>query len=354
MRENGKSLGTVVFRADASTMIGTGHVMRCLALARELGRRSARCVYLTREMPPAISETVAANGCEILELDPGVPDGEATAAAIAVRQPDWVVVDHYGLDAEWRADAVPPDIPVLAIDDLADRKLDCEVLLDQTHGRTASDYDDLVPESATRLVGGQYALLRPEFAEIRPAALSARAARDPARLLLSLGGTDPGGATVAVLREIAKSGANWPRITVVLGGAAATATAVRAQAEMMQTQVDIHVASRDVAALMRDSDLAIGAGGTMSWERCCLGLPTGIVLLADNQVLVAESLVAAGAAELVGDLRKTADLGGLGRFVRHMGRDRRRLQEMSKAAAAITDGKGASRVADLMIAHLGQ
>lgn len=322
-----------VFRADAGPTIGGGHVMRCLVLADALADRGWRCVFA---VSPATRETVARlrdSRHQVLVLDGG-DDPEGLAAGLD-GPADWLVVDHYGRDRDYQSACRLWARRILVIDDLADRPHDCDLLLDPTLGRAGADYGGLVPGQARVLTGAKHALLRPEFATARPRALARRTGRI-ARVVIAPGLTDPDGISPP-LAEAILDRLPTARVDVVLS---ATAPAVAILAGRGHPRLRLHCDVDDMAALYTAADLAIGAAGTSSWERCCLGLPTLLMVLADNQRLVAERLVAAGAALPLGSAPSDGQ---------HLDAalDRCRpeaLVAMAHRAAAVTDGWGADRV----------
>lgn len=351
----------VAFRADASLAIGSGHVMRCLTLADALGRS---CHFICRDLPGNAAALIAARG-HVVHLLPvaddfvAAPGDTAHAAwagtgwardAVETREvlaglgADLLVLDHYAFDARWQAAVAPRRLMV--IDDLADRPHRADILLDQNLGRHARDYDDLLAESCFRLVGPGFALLRPEFARHREESLARRRAPVLSRLLIAMGGVDKDDVTGAVLTVLAAL--PLPpglRIDVVMGASAPHVRSVQARAAAMPVPTAVLVDVRDMAGLMLKADLAIGAAGGTAWERCCLGLPSLMLVLADNQRDAAAALDRAGAAVLLGEAdgaawaRRLADVWG------HLN-----LAELSAAAAAICDGGGAMRVARVMSA----
>lgn len=362
----------VVFRADASLQIGTGHVMRCLALADALNAQGAECQFICREHPGNLIDFIRSKGYPVHGLPLSEPLGasllaineagsgpelphaawlgttqEQDAAECAVilgeQNTDWLVVDHYALDARWEAALKPHYRKLMVIDDLADRPHQSDLLLDQTVGRNPADYAPWVPATCTLLCGSQYALLRPEFAALRHYSLTRRETPQIKHLLITMGGVDKGNATGQVLHALQSSElpANC-RITVVMGATAPWLAEVRQQAEQMPWPTTVRVGVSDMAQLMADSDLAIGAAGATSWERCCLGLPTIMLVLADNQRKVAHGLEFAGAVQVLQDPQAIADrlpilLNGLVSLPS--------LQiEMSQAAARISDGRGVATV----------
>ena len=353
----------VAFRVDSSLEIGTGHVMRCLTLANALARTGARCTFLTRRLPGNSLGRIEEHAVHVLPTsaqhgkahDDGPPhaawlaapwqeDARQTRAALDELQPDWLVVDHYALDARWEAVAVPPETRIFVIDDLADRAHRCDLLLDQNLGHTAGDYDGLVPETCTRLVGPRYALLRPEFAEARAEALAARDGRGLRRLMVSMGGIDAADATSAVLCALRE--APLPEdltIEVIMGGQAPTLEKVHELARDMPRPTQVAVDVDDMAARMARADLAIGAGGSTTWERCALGLPSIIVEVAANQAEITRAMVDAGAALSPGPLQ-AADVAARLRAAVAEAANPKHLAKMSQAAVETCDGNGVVRV----------
>ena len=319
-----------IFRADASAEIGGGHVMRCLALAEALEATGGwACRFATR---PATGAMIPSMGASI-ELT-GAPEDEPAALAGGC---DLLVVDHHGRDAAFERACRPQARRIMAIDDLADRRHDCDILLDQTAGRRAADYAGLVPPSCRLLMGSSHALLRPQFRAARAGALERRGHGGPVRrILVSLGASDPEDATSRVLDGIAASGVE-AAIDVVLGAGAPHLAAVRERLAGLPQAAVLHHAVSNMAALMADADMAIGAAGTTSWERCCLGLPSLTVITADNQRDVAAALEDAGAARLVG----AADIADA---VATLAGDADARAAMAISAAGLCDGRGLDRV----------
>lgn len=343
----------ILFRADASTRIGTGHVMRCLTLADVLAQHGASCAFVSRLQAGHLVDFVREGGYECIALPESAADAEAdareTIAAVPHSATDWLVVDHYGLDARWEQMLRTRCRGLMAIDDLADRPHDCDLLLDQNLGRHPADYCTLVPATARVLTGAAYAMLRPEFARLRESSLSRRRNGPVRELLVSLGGTDPDNNTAQVLQAlaVAELPANC-RVTVVMGAKAPWLDDVRRRADALPYPAEVVVNARDLAARMAQSDLAIGAAGTTAWERCCLGLPTLIVLQAENQRPGAKALAAAGAAILLPEGgRFGAELASQ---VARLTSDAAALSRMQDANAAVTDGLGAGRVAAELLA----
>lgn len=361
----------IAFRADASLQIGTGHVMRCLTLADALRERGAKCSFICRPHQGHVLDLVAQRGHQSValpELQEGVQpnhngtlhadwlgtdwakDAQDTQKALSNNtggQPiDWLVVDHYALDARWEEALRPQAKRIMAIDDLADRPHACDLLLDQNLGRNAQDYGGLLKGHPTALVGPQYALLRPEFAALRAQSLARRQSNPQLRrLLITMGGVDKDNTTGQVLAAL--QSCNLPadlRVTVVMGSHAPWLAQVQAQATQMPWPIEVLVGVDNMAQLMVESDLAIGASGSTSWERCCLGLPTIQMVLAQNQVAIAQALSHVGAAIILQGKAIARALPSLISSVASADK----LYAVSLASSTVTQGKGALLVSDFM------
>lgn len=321
----------LLIRCDAAPKLGGGHVMRCLTLANEMAAAGWEIAFATSRESGETVPALLRSPHRVIALD----DLADPTACLAAAGQDWDValVDQYALDPSYETALRAIAGSIAVIDDLL-RPHDCDLLVDMTHGRTAAEYQGLVPAHAALACGTEYAMLRPEFARLRPGSLARRDARPAERLLISLGLTDVGGITSKVLE---KTVAIFPgRIDVILGANAPSRAMAEAMAEA-EDRVKLHIDTPDMATLMAEADLAIGAGGTTSWERCCLGLPTLLFTLADNQCEVAAMLAQAGAIQRV-DLDTVA--GVLATLVDTPDQH----QKMAEDAAKICDGSGTTRV----------
>lgn len=363
----------VAFRADASLQIGTGHVMRCLTLADALRERGASCTFVCRPHPGHLLALIAQRGHQALAL-PGLQDGaqpnhngtayghwlgtdwatDAQDTQQALRtytggQPvDWLVVDHYALDARWEEALRPLPQRIMVIDDLADRPHACDLLLDQNLGRTEADYGGLLKGKITTLVGPQYALLRPEFAALRAQSMARRQNNPQLRhLLVTMGGVDKDNATGHVLAALQSS--NLPadlRVTVIMGPHAPWLAQVQAQATQLPWPTEVLVGVDNMAQLMAESDLAIGAAGGTAWERCSLGLPSLVLVLAQNQLPGAVALQKAGAAVAMESQQQISNF--MEQF-KSASLTKEVLNKLSQAAAAVTDGESCQRTVTQML-----
>jgi UDP-2,4-diacetamido-2,4,6-trideoxy-beta-L-altropyranose hydrolase len=274
-------------------------------------------------------------------------DAAQTRSALGDSGVDWLIVDHYAVDVRWEQSIRPACRNLMVIDDLADRMHDCDLLLDQNLGRDASDYAHLVSSTCTVLAGPRYALLRSEFARLRDYSLRRRSVGRLKHFLITMGGVDQPNATSRVLEALRHCPLPEDcRVSVVMGRHAPWLEQVRELARQMPRMTTVHVDVTDMAQLMADADLAVGAAGGTAWERCCMGLPTLIVVLAANQQAGAAALASTGSAVLLGG---ADDVGcTLGPALGWLGQEGR-LKEMSRAARTVADGGGASRVVSALL-----
>jgi UDP-2,4-diacetamido-2,4,6-trideoxy-beta-L-altropyranose hydrolase len=310
----------VVFRTDASSRIGSGHLMRCLTLAEGLRSRGARVAFVSREHDGHLLPLIAERGFAIHALpapadgwlsDDRLAHGAWLGAAIdediaqtlaALREEneelEWLIVDHYGVDARWERPLRSVARRIMVIDDLADRKHDCDLLLDQNLvADFETRYVNLVPQKCTLLLGPTYALLQPAYAELRERA-SAR--EGPARrILVFFGGIDPFGLTEKSVRAFMSLKRADVQLDVVVGRDHFAIAAIE-RLTASHPNVVLHSGLPTLAPLMAEADLAIGAGGATTWERLCLQIPTILIAVADNQMATARELHRRGLAEWLG------------------------------------------------------
>jgi UDP-2,4-diacetamido-2,4,6-trideoxy-beta-L-altropyranose hydrolase len=358
----------VVIRADASARMGTGHVTRCATLAQALASHGVQPTFVCREHQGNMIAALRARSWPVAVL-PG-PDGparttqedyadwlgvaastdaEETIGALVNETPDWLVVDHYSLGIEWEQRLRPHAARLLVIDDLA-RPHQCDALLDQNYSDEGeARHKNLVPGLCTVLAGPRYALLAPAYASHR----QAQPERDGTvrRVLVYFGGVDPSNMSGQALNALSAPEFAHLAVDLVIGMNHSRREALERQAAG-RPGTSVHGTRPDLADLMVQADLAIGAGGVTTWERMCLGLPSLVVSIAENQRAACESLAAGGLIEYLGDAGSVgaADLhDALKRLIT----DRDRLARLSSRGRLLVDGQGASRVADVMLGLAG-
>ena len=319
---------SILIRCDASLSIGSGHVLRCRALARELHRRGAVVTFLCRrqagdlialleqefavlslpELPLLDCEGLAGRdlyqawlGCS---QEQDVADCLEVLGLAGLSNLDWLVVDHYGLDASWesqilKGQAGKAQPKLFVIDDLANRPHKSDLLLDQNFFGESTEhrYERLLPPHCRQLLGPHYALLGPEYAQLHPL-LPER--RELHRLLVFFGGVDPDNLTGRTLEALRDPALAHLAVDVVIGRQSVHRQAVE-DLVSKRPLTTLHDPLPSLAGLITRADLAIGAGGATTWERACLKLPSLVIAIAENQLPFAEALHKAGHLQLVGE-----------------------------------------------------
>lgn len=321
--------------------------MRCMTLADTLSEAGWRCLFVTRRGTAQLVAALGRSKHDHAELG---DDEWASVDALRNAAPqacDLVVIDHHGLGGDYETRCRGWAGRILAIEDLGDRRHDCDILVDTTPGRSPDDYLARVPTACRLLLGPTYALLRRQFMDARAGALVRRRSGSPVeRILVGFGAVDGKNMTGIALRALEEARIKVP-VDVVLGAGAAGLEEVRRLMTSLSYAVEVHLDAADVASLAMRSDLAIGAVGSASWERCCLGLPSIIVTTADNQRATATALTEAGAAASAGDWL-TVSPATIAERVRALVDDAAARRRMAEAAAALCDGGGVSRVAAIL------
>jgi UDP-2,4-diacetamido-2,4,6-trideoxy-beta-L-altropyranose hydrolase len=303
----------IVIRADASQYIGSGHIMRCLVLAKALAK-SGYCIrFACRRQVGDLFDLLEARGFEVIELvspsDFCVPNDDKDYAAwlqvpwqqdadsllTQIGQIDLLIVDHYGINIEWEVYVKARlACKLFVIDDLV-RTHSADLLLDQTLMREVQEYGNI---SSTRiLVGCDHALLADNFPDLREKVLDKNEDIKRPKLLLSMGAMDLANITLKVLSVFSHfKKSERPFITVLLSPRAPHYQTVRNFCQINSDWIRFIDFVDDMAELMNSQDVAVGAGGTTSWERACLGIPSIVIPLASNQINSCEKLASLHAA----------------------------------------------------------
>lgn len=350
----------ILIRADASIDIGTGHIMRCLTLADEFQKHNCNVTFVCREESGHLGEKIKEREHSVLFINKDEyrsdsngntesyweKDFEETNKILENQNFDWAVIDHYKLDYRWEEKIRSKVDKVMVIDDLVDRKHTCEILLDQTFGRNVSEYNHLLPEYCQILTGTTYALIRPEFSECRESSLARRKYSEIKQLLISLGGVDKNNVTTEILKHLVNS--SLPEdctIKILLGTTSPWYDSVNQEAQKLKWDVEVLVDPDQIPHILAESDLAIGAAGSSAWERCALGLPTLMIMLADNQKDIAFVLSQCNAVILVNEVSEINEQIDL------LLSDRDKLINIGKSASEICKGDGVYTVSASVLNH---
>jgi UDP-2,4-diacetamido-2,4,6-trideoxy-beta-L-altropyranose hydrolase len=375
----GEARVNVVIRADAAVHIGSGHVMRCLTLADELRSCGAKVTFICRDWEGHLQKHIESKGyrCFLLKRpseDYSEPSNEYAAwlgvskeqdAAetlalihehiatnriehIATNRIDWCITDHYGIDAEWHGIVRQKVHQIMVIDDIANRHYDCDVLLDQNlYDNPEKRYQSRVPANCRLLLGPKYALLRPEFREARER-LGARLVRNGEikRIMVFFGGSDPTNETAKAVKALQILNRKDIKSDIIVG----IANPHREEIEQLCAQtpnLHFHCQVSNMADFMTQADLALGAGGSTTWERCCLGLPTLAVIIAENQAEMTETAARHGLQWNLGWNAQVSP-GSIAEAIENCARLPGKVELYSRNGYETVDGLGAKRIAGVL------
>ncbi len=326
-----------LFRCDASPTIGAGHVTRCLALAEALSETGWRISFVVGPETEPTVPALTASGFKMRMLGNAGHEFEALRTE-ALGHADLLVVDHYQCDAALERGCRSFACKILVLDDATGRDHDCDVLIDAAAAGPDA-YAGHVPAHARVLTGPAYALMRRSFVLHRAAALARRDGRPVREILVSCGATDPANATSLVLDAL-DDVARDVAVNVVLSSRAPQVEGIRRQ---LRGNTRLVLDADNMADLMTNADLAIGAPGASAYERAVLGLPSILVTLAGNQLGIARLMEKAGAA-VDGGVLDEGFVPRLRRLVERLRADGGARTRLAQAASALIDGRGATLV----------
>lgn len=373
----------IAFRVDSSITMGHGHVMRCLTLAQALERAKnpikIAISFITKTHQGNINHLISTAGYQLILLATGdslikqedsntwlgcTPEQDARQTIAAIRtlaSIDLLIVDHYAIAKSWHQLVKPFYQQLMVIDDLASRSLDCDILLDQTLNRHAEQYQPLVPEHCQLLLGQNYMLLRDEFAALRAQAKDRRKQMieqqsnlqdkqlSQANILITMGGGDPDNLSALALLAVEKLRADLPNIsaTIVLSSQSKHLEHLLLQQQNLPW-CQLIIDSKNMAQLMLNADIAIGASGVTAWERCCLGLPSLTTVNAENQQLIAANLANAGASINLGWHQKIT-IESIAKQLRDLLNSPQQYMSMVSDCFAACDGLGTTNIAEKLL-----
>lgn len=343
----------VAFRADASTHLGSGHVMRCLVLARKLRENNVEVALISRALDETLLALVQESGIEFRQLDLGgrpedsgwAADADATCRALP-ETVDWLIVDHYALDARWHRAVRAKAKRIMVIDDLADRPLDADLLLDQNLvAEMETRYAPWTPPTCKRLLGPRYALLHDAY-KVKRARQSPRTGSIK-RILVSFGAGDATNETSKALKALQSMERPDIAIDVVVGSSNPHRDEV-ADLIAKTPGAGLYLQLPHLADRMAEADLFLGAVGTTTWERCCLSLPGLVTSVAANQEAGASALSVAGCHLYLGPSAQIT-VADWANAISTALRCPSWLLSMARASEALVDGLGASRVVHALL-----
>ncbi|MFL2805386.1 MAG: UDP-2,4-diacetamido-2,4,6-trideoxy-beta-L-altropyranose hydrolase [Paracoccaceae bacterium] len=352
---------SLLFRVDASTQVGSGHLARCLTLANEASLQGWSAGFALRDPTVEITEKIKMAGHELYflkdrdtESSKDIPDlahshwlpvSQKTDAIetnhlINKLKPDCLVIDHYAIDARWHDLVRDHCKKLLVIDDLADRTLNCDILLNQNLGVSTKDYFDKITQGCSLLLGPQFALLKPEFGRWREFSLKRRQSSNLHEVLITMGGADEKNKTLKILRSLESSDHAFEcEITVIVGPLYKFNSSLEQFIQSSALKVSKMTDINNMAEIMSKSDICIGAAGSSSWERCALGLPTLTFAIAENQTKISSVLDQR-------DVAIATDMNSLNFYFDSLFHEdgKKVLKKLSLNSQDVCDGFGAQRV----------
>jgi len=337
----------LIIRVDASVFIGIGHIIRCLTLADESNRRGANIQFICKEEKGNLIGLIEQRGYRLYRLPRSIDLAEERELTKKILEnqsncPDLLIVDNYDIDISYEFPLREHVKKIMVIDDLANRRHDCDLLLDQSYSRNDNRYNGLVPENCIQLLGPKYAILSPQFQKARGGLRK----RDNGvnRIMVFMGGADSKNTTSKVLRAIHMLDQSDIAVDVVIGNLNPYHDEIKILASKMPNTI-CHHNVENMANLMVSADLCIGAGGTTTWERCCVGLPTITIILAENQKNISENLDKEGALINLGWYHSVTEI-NIKEVIETLIDNPQKMVSMSDKSIRLVDGEGVNSVYD--------
>ncbi len=336
----------IVIRVDSGKEIGWGHMMRCFSLAEMLRSKNVKVSFISRKLSGSLCKFIKENRFEVHHLpNKGLEnDAEKTIKIIGkLNSIDWLIVDNYELDKKWETILRPHVKRIMVIDDMTKREHECDLILDQNlYQNMKNCYGGLIPPNCKKLIGPKFALLRKEFRLIRKNLKN----RDGEikRILISFGSNDPTNETLKVLESINHINKQI-KFDLVLGILDKKSKGIKKMCSKI-SNITCYDQTINISQLMKKSDLSIGAGGSTTWERCCLGLPSIVSIAAENQRELTEAVSKNGCSINLGLVNKLSSK-DYQKAINSI--DSSSLTRMSQKCMQLVDGNGVYRVVDVLL-----
>ncbi|MBU2511635.1 UDP-2,4-diacetamido-2,4,6-trideoxy-beta-L-altropyranose hydrolase [bacterium] len=365
----------IVFRADASFRIGSGHINRCLTLARTLVMSNGKVdiEFICSNFPGNLSQFISEKGFKVNviddfdsmenksiketgtgnyyqheSLDINQDAVETIRILKSLQQPiDWLIVDHYSIDARWEILLREHVKYIMVVDDLANRRHLCDILLDQNYSTEYERYDTLVPKDCLKLLGSRFALIKPEFSFTRIRQMKSCELIKQGlikNVVILFGGSDLSNETCKALEAIKQSDLALNSLVIIVGKSNPNTEEIKNLIKGLE-YANLLIQIENVYDYMAEADLAIGAGGSTALERCCLGVPGLVITTAENQEYVAQTLARKGAHLLLGE-SSAVTVSTIKQSLNVLHRSPQLVNHMSQVALKIVDGLGVFRVSN--------
>ena len=334
----------LLIRADANQQMGTGHVMRCLALAQAWQDAGGCATFVMTSKAPKLEARLKLEGMQLVffQMEAG-SKGDAYRTVELARWigGDWLVVDGYHFDTNYQRIIKEADLHLMLIDDNGHAEhYFADMLLNQNLHANEALYVNREPYTRL-LLGTRYVLLRKEFLKWRE--YRREIPNKAKKILVTMGGGDPNNVTTKVINALKKLDISDLAVKIIIGPSNPHIESLQNALLLAPCSVRIIQNVENMAELMAWADMAISAGGTTSLEIAFTGLPNLVIATAGNQRPVAEQLQEVGAAEYLG-WHESLSASELARKLTTLLTTRRVRMQMAQRAQEVLDGKGADRV----------
>ena len=336
-------ISKILIRADSSRLIGSGHVRRMSVLSEELRLQNFKTALLTNSETKFTFPKFKDHFDDVLFGETEEEIHSAIKDRSAYRSVDAVFFDHYKLSSREHQKYRSYSKLLIGIDDLANRLLDWDMIFDSNYNRTHADYKNFIKNSATCFFGASFQIVHPVFSKFASIPKKKPHAKNVERIFVSLGGTDPRGYLVPLIKFLTRE-YDGIKLDVVVGSAAENFLEIQQLSTTLTERVNLFPDASNVAELMHSADFAIGAGGTMTWERNILSLPTLILIIADNQLQVGEFMRDSNSA-MVLDARKSLPEVEIKHSLDYVFGNPAVLQYIAANASNLSNTDGASNIA---------
>lgn len=353
----------IIIRVDSSEVMGSGHLMRCLALAELLHQMGIKVEFVVRNQKGNLSYKIVDRGFKIYKLNNiefgeklalekyekwlGVKqktDADETIQLLKNKKIDWLIVDHYAIDSVWEKAVRPYVKKIMVIDDLANRKHDCDILLDQNYIKNDNRYSNLTGLNTIKLLGPKYALLREEFTKKTQ---KKRRFGKVENVFVFFGASDPSNLTGMAIKALTDKKFRYLSVNLVIGLFNPHELEIKKELEKFPN-IKLHVQIENISDLMLKADLALGAGGSTTWERMTLGLPSIVVTTADNQIAFTKELYNDGYIDWLGNSDQIS-VHKINKAITDATKNTDKLEYQSKKCKKLVDGNGVKVVSRFLI-----
>ena len=335
----------IFIRVDSSTKVGYGHLIRCLALADTL-KKSFKINFICTNLNGNLISQICKKKFEVFRFNTKSQrinvkkDAEKTISIIKKHRnkKSLLILDSYILSQEWENRVRPYVKRLIVIDDLMDRKHSCDLIIDQNlHTQMNSLYNKSVLKNCVKLLGPDYAILRNQFIAQRK---YARIRSLPIKnILVSFGGTDNENHTLHALTSLKKLNSDV-NVNVVTGTANIGKKIIKNFCKK-NFNYNYFEQVENMVKLMQVADLCIGSSGTITWERCCVGLPAIAIVASNDQKDIASAVSKNKCIINLGKIKKSDNVNYV-RLMKNLKNSE--LQNMSRNCMKLVDGKGAARI----------